>query len=373
VRLSAAFLAGLALFLGGCARDLEPAPRRPADPIGAAAYRELLRREAQLDWTPEQLVRVARAEGKFVRAQMDRLASELGGGDGLAAFGRLSQDRPREPAAALAAYRLAAERARRFVEERRLVTIPPGRPLQVIETPRVLTPGRYPFAAYLGDKLAVTLETDLSPHCRTCVAPLVAHEAFPGHHVAFLVRRQPKKDPGTEVLALANEHADNRFHGEGWGQYAEVLMLEEGFYSGDPAGELAAWRLILLRIERAALDAELHSGLIDGAGLVAGLVAVGTAREIAEADLLHHLEEPTMKASYLVGLLQILALRAELEGRRSDSEPGFDLRAFHDQLLAWPLPWPEVARRFFAVEPLVVPDDGQVLARAFRPAMIGVP
>lgn len=70
-----------------------------------------------------------------------------------------------------------------------------------------------------------------------------------------------------------------------------------------------------------------------------------------------------MKASYFVGLLQILALRAELERRAGEKD--FDRRAFHDRLLEWPLPWPEIARRLFGVEALTVPDSGEALARLF--------
>lgn len=329
--------------------------------IGAPAYQAILRTEAELDWTPEQLAQVARAEARFVEKRRDELARRLGDADGRAALTRLQKDHPKNPDAVLAAYREAVARARSFVESAGFITVPPGRPLQVVTTPTILPADRYPFVAYLGDKLAVA--AGAGPlHCRACVPAVVAHEAYPGHHVAFLVRRTPRPPANPELSALANHHRANRFHAEGWGQYAEVLMLEFGFYADDLEAELGAWSLLHLRLRRAELDAELHSGRIDGAELVRTLVAeLGLPRATAEAELAHHFGEPTLKASYLVGLLQILTLRSELE-RRS---PGFERRAFHDQLLAWPLPWPEVARRFFGLERLEVPTDGTVLARTF--------
>ncbi|MDX1996914.1 MAG: DUF885 family protein [Thermoanaerobaculia bacterium] len=353
--------AGLVAFglLLGCS----PAP--PAQPpgvvIGASAYQAILRAEAELDWSAEQLAQVARAEARFVDGRRDALARRLGDADGRAALARLQQDHPKHPDAVLGGYRDAVARARDFVASAGFVTVPPGRPLQVVATPTILPPERYPFVAYLGDKLAVAPEAG-PLHCRACVPAVVAHEAYPGHHVAFLVRRTPRPPADPELSALANHHRANRFHAEGWGQYAEVLMIEAGFYAGDPEAELGAWSLLHLRLRRAELDAELHAERIDGAELVRILVdELGMPRVTAEAELAHHLAEPTLKASYLVGLLQILTLRAELE-RRS---PGFDRRAFHDQLLAWPLPWPEVARRFFGVERLEVPTDGAVLVRTF--------
>lgn len=354
--------AGLLVALG---LVLSCSPEKPTRPsgvaMGAEAYQEILRREAGLDWSPEQLARVARAEARFVESRRDELARRLGDVEGRAAFARLQRDYPRDAGAVLAAYREAVDRARRFVESAGFVTIPAGRPLQVVEMPAVLPPERYPFVAYLGDKLAVA--PGAGPlHCRACIPAVVAHEGYPGHHVAFLVRRSPRPPADPELSALANRHRANRFHAEGWGQYAEILMLESGFYDDDPAAELGAWSLLRLRLRRAELDAELQAGRIDGSEVVRVLIEeAGMTRATAEAELAHFFEEPALKASYLVGLLQILTLRTEIARRT----PGFDRRAFHDQLLAWPLPWPEVARRFFAVEPLTVPDDGTVLARAF--------
>lgn len=354
----AAGLVALGLLMG-CSP--EPTARPPGEAIGASAYQAILRTEAGLDWSPEQLAQVARAEARFVENRRDELARNLGDTDGRAALARLQKDYPKSPDAVLAAYREAVARAQGFVESAGFVTVPPGRPLQVVATPTILPPDRYPFVAYLGDKLAVA--AGAGPlHCRACIPAVVAHEAYPGHHLAFLVRRTPRPPANPELSALANHHRANRFHAEGWGQYAEVLMLESGFYADDPEAELGAWSLIHLRLRRAELDAELHAERIDGAELVRILVdELGMPRVTAEAELAHHLAEPTLKASYLVGLLQILTLRAELEQR----SPGFERRAFHDQLLAWPLPWPEVAQRFFGIERLEVRMDGTVLARTF--------
>ena len=59
----------------------------------------------------------------------------------------MKDDGPADFEAALVAYRASAERARAFVEEHDLVTIPEGERLEVIATPEYLR-NVMPFAAY---------------------------------------------------------------------------------------------------------------------------------------------------------------------------------------------------------------------------------
>jgi uncharacterized protein (DUF885 family) len=318
------------------------------EPAGAAAYREALRTEAGVEAGPRELAELAAADGARIAARMDALAARMGAGeDWRAAFEGLGADRPDGPEAVLAAYREEAEGARRFVLERGLVTLPEG-PLEVTRTPDHLT-ARYPLTAYLGYRLAVTVGDGarLADHCRACIPPLAVHETFPGHHTAFLHQRSGAGvgEVPPELAARAAGHLKNRFFHEGWAQYAEALMLEEGYYAGSPERELGAWRNLLFRVERARIDALLHAGDLRPEEAVAALGGF-VAPETAAAELRRHLEEPTLKAAYYVGLLQVLALR---EAARA-ADPAFDLRAFHDRLVRWPLPLPEAARERFGVD-----------------------
>ena len=95
------------------------------------------------------------------------------------------------------------ERARDFVEERSLVTIPDGR-LEVVATPDFLRP-LIPFAAYQppgafsddksgwfyvtpppGDVADDDLERAMRDHCTYEIACTSLHEGVPGHHLQFL-------------------------------------------------------------------------------------------------------------------------------------------------------------------------------------------
>ncbi len=62
-----------------------------------------------------------------------------------------------------------------------------------------------------------------------------------------------------------------------------------------------------------------------------------------------------MKASYYVGLLQILELRRRFRAANPELPP----RRFHDRLLGPPAPIPSIARERFAVE-LGPPGDADL-------------
>jgi hypothetical protein len=159
------------------------------------------------------------------------------------------------------------------------------------------------------------------------------------------VEPEPGREVDPELLRRSAEQLKNRFFHEGWGQYAELLMLEAGYYAGEPERELGAWRSLLFRVERARIDALLHAGRLSPAAAAAEIAAF-VDPATAEAEVARHLAEPTLKAAYYVGLLQVLELRRAVMA----SDPEIDLRAFHDRFVRWPLPIPEVARERFGVE-----------------------
>jgi uncharacterized protein (DUF885 family) len=332
----------------------EPARELP-EPAGEERYREILAEEAGVGVGAVELARLAAGDSLWISGRMDRLAAAIapggspGEGGWREVFARLRADHPRDVEEVLAAYRAEVERARSFVLARGLITLPPG-PLTVEETPAYLAETRYPLIAYLGYRLAVTAGDGerLADHCRVCIPPLAVHETYPGHHAAFLHQRSgagPDAEIAPELALRAGEHFKNRFFHEGWGQYAEVLMLEAGYYDGEPERELGAWRNLLFRVERARIDALLHSGTLSPEAAAAELAGF-LDPETAEAEVERHLAEPTLKAAYYVGLLQILELREAV----AEADAEMDLRAFHDRLVRWPLPIPEIARERFGVE-----------------------
>lgn len=374
--LAALLLAGVAAVLAGrwliermvAGPAAGGAEDRPADaagpaPLGPAAYGALLAREAGAGVDPRALERRAAAIGATLEAMLDERAArvEPGAADWRPVFARLSDDHPASPEVALELYREEARRAERFARELALLPLPDEGP-RVVAVANPALRRLFPLGLYLGrGTYAVTLEPPLGDggrylrnHCRACVPAIAVHETYPGHHVAFS-RLMPGRAPAREERWP--------FYHEGWAQYGEVLYWERGYWQGDATRELGALRLMRLRALRAEVDAALHGGrmTVEEAARAyrerAGVDAVA-----AEGEVAGHLHAPARKASYLVGGLQVLALRTAL------GEPGGEeLRAFHERLLTRIAPVPVLARELFGVEVPGLPE------RDLLPAPGGVP
>ena len=253
------------------------------------------------------------------------------------------------------AYQSETDRARRFVAEKRVAPLPPGEKLEVIDTP-VFERSVIPYAAYLppgpfdedqtGFFYVTPVDTtrrkeeqqqQLEGHNYAGLALTTAHEAYPGHHLQICHANRV----GSRLRRLA----DSPLLAEGWALYCEELMHELGFYV-DPLTRLYQLKDLLWRACRVVLDVGLHTGKFTY------MQAVDYLREQAMVERVNALAEikrytltPTQPMSYLVGKLEILAMRAEAE-RRLGSR--FDLYEFHAALLARGTLPPALAREELA-------------------------
>ncbi len=358
------FTAGLlAVLCAGCVPGAPPVAETAAPaPVGRAEYERLLASEAGAPLTVESVISAADIAFAAIEARMDGLAAELAhdgepGDDWRPVFSHLLVEHPRDVEALLGDYRSQVERSEEFVAERGLLSVPPDS-VEVVEAQNLALRQSFPLALYLNGKLAVTTSANRDPdpaylanHCSACIPPLAVHEGYPGHHVSFWHLEKLHEYPSDEVRQKAEAHQRNLFFLEGWGLYAELLMIEEGFYAGDPEGELAAWRSLLHRVHRAKIDALLHTGQLSEEEAIESYVAqLMLTRDAAATEVRRHISLPTSKASYFIGLLQILELRDRVRQERLAAGELFDPTAFHDRLLRFPLPFPEIARVSFGIE-----------------------
>jgi hypothetical protein len=234
-----------------------------------------------------------------------------------------------------------------FARGRGLVSLPETEPeVLTLENPSLRA--HFPLALYHDGRFAVTTASAagddpsyLTNHCRVCIPPLAVHEGYPGHHVAFA---RMAGDDG--VIPSVAELARFKPFVEGWGLYAEVLMLEQGYYV-DVERRMAAWRMVLLRLTRSEIDARLHEGALQpSAAETIYRERLLLSPAAATAEVRGHLAKPGVKASYFLGLRQILELRQAVR----DVEPGVTLGEFHDRLLGAPAAVGRIARQRFGVE-----------------------
>ena len=113
--------------------------------------------------------------------------------------------------------------------------------------------------------------------------------------------------------------------------YCEELMREEGFDDG-AAARVAMQTDVIWRACRVILDVRLHRRELDvdeATDFLAG--QAGFERGAARSEVRRYTHTPAYNLSYLLGKLLILRLRTDERERQGVA---FDLRAFHDALLA---------------------------------------
>lgn len=319
--------------------DDELAPRASGDfALGRESFEAKLRFVHGIDATADEIEAFGRALEAETRAAIEALAREIEPGrhwrDVVEA---LKDDHP--PADGLIdAYAREMARARDFVEERGLVSIPAGEELEVVPTPEFLRP-LIPYAAYqppapheasrkgffyVTPPPPETADRVLRDHATHGIPVTALHEAYPGHHLQLTRAAQADTEPRrvfwTPVFA------------EGWALYCEELMWEEGFYT-DPRVRLLQLKDLLWRACRVVVDVGLHVRGWSIEQAVDYLVEeAGLERANAEVEVRRYCAEPTQPLSYAVGRREILRLRRRARERMGDR---FDLRAFHDHLLSW--------------------------------------
>ena len=240
------------------------------------------------------------------------------------------------------AYQAEVDRARQFVIDRKLVAMPGGsEKLEVLDTP-VFLRATTPYAAYTSPApfdeeqtgLFFVTPADVSRrkdeqaqqlegHCYASIPLTTVHEGYPGHHLQLCQANRA----GSRLRQLA----DSSLFAEGWALYCEELMHELGYYL-DPVTRIFQLRDLLWRACRVVIDVGLHTGKLTFMQAVDYLVEEAMLERInAVMEVKRYTMMPTQPMSYLVGKLQILALRDEAQKRLGDR---FDLSRFHTALLA---------------------------------------
>jgi len=248
---------------------------------------------------------------------------------------RVKAEGPSDFGTALSAYREAMLRARRFIADRDLATLPDGDSIEVLATPRHMR-SLVPLAAYFEPAVfdrpirgiyIVTPSVDGDPramreHNWASIVNTSVHEAYPGHHHQFAAALSSPTP--ARLLTDAPE-----FH-EGWAMYCEQMMLEEGFE------DTAARRVIVAtdaiwRACRIILDIRLHRGEIGVDEAVDFLVEhTGFERPVGRAEVNRYTQTPGYNLSYLLGKMLLQRLRAD---QQASLGADFSLKGFHDALL----------------------------------------
>jgi hypothetical protein len=320
--------------------EIEPAADPHAFAVGEEQFSRRLHHEHALVAGAPELWRYGLHLQEETEAELAALARRLDGRPWREIVEELRGDAP-EPGALLSVYRAELDRAQAFVAERDLVSIPRD-PVDVVPTPAFML-ALVPFAAYEPPPIFLAHQTGrfyVTPpdpsappdafarqrrgHCRYAIPPMVAHEAYPGHHLQLVTAQG--------LASEVRRHIWTPVMVEGWALYCEQLMDETGYYVGD---EARLFRLVnlLWRAIRIVLDVGLHTRGMTPAEAVDYMVDhLPIERASAEAEVRRYCAWPTYQLCYAVGRRELLRLR---DAYRERAGASFRPRAFHDELLAY--------------------------------------
>ena len=301
--------------------------------VGEERFNRLLRENHFLDVDAEKMLAFgerlfdeteaelkAQAESMQPGVDMDDLLVQIGG------------QHP-APENLLDTYRQRMREARKWLQAHDMVTLGVNESLHVQDTPKFLR-ALIPFAAYEPpvptDKnrhglYYVTTPNDpalLVEHNLFSIDLNSVHQAYPGHHLQFIIANSNHADNMTRQV-----HASASLY-EGWALYCEHLMQEQGFLD-TPEHRFIMLRDRLWRALRVIIDVSIHTrgmSLADASSLM--VTRLGFDRQQADAELAWYSAAPTVPLCYAAGYALIRAVR-----EHQQQQPGFDLRAFHDALL----------------------------------------
>ncbi|GLZ28778.1 hypothetical protein Lesp02_09680 [Lentzea sp. NBRC 105346] len=272
--------------------------------------------------------------GKAAYASLEaEIVSLAGTSDWRSVLTALQDDHPPTLEAMRQEYEDETERARQFLIEHGLVTLPDGEECRVVPSPMFhrpvvavasymqpppLTSGRvgHFFVPYTPDGFTQEQITQrLRTNARFQLATISVHEAYPGHHwhLSWLAAQDR---PVRQVFRTP-------YFSEGWALYAEKLLREHGYFTS-VAQELGHVEARLFRAARMVVDTALHCGDMTVEQAQSHLVAnTALTPGTAAGEVSRYCAWPTQAPSYLTGALEIERIRDDYTG---------GLREFHDTI-----------------------------------------
>src|SRR5438552_3455144 len=310
--------------------------------VGEELYTALLKEKELLPYDARALRERGREQYDLLAAELRRLAREIAGTDDwVGLLDKLNKVHAPTPDAMRAEYAEWTEKARAFLRDTGLVTLPaverctvePSPPFQrpILAVASYQRPPAFKetlhghfFVPYPPDGTpADEVQKRLEGNCSAGIPTTAVHEAYPGHHW-HLVMAKLNPSPVRRVFGTP-------YFNEGWGLYAERVMREQGFFT-DPKHLLYQYEATIFRAARIVVDTSLHMGEMSFDQAVKHMVEKGNLTEPnARAEVGRYCSWPTQASSYLTGMLEIIDIRTRWLARRGKSDRPA-LRAFHDAI-----------------------------------------
>lgn len=171
---------------------------------------------------------------------------------------------------------------------------------------------------------ASRIDSFLSEYNRQMLRVLTIHEAYPGHYVQ---------------LAYANRHPSllrrvlgSGVYAEGWANYCEQMMLDEGYGAGDLPLRLMQLKFFLRSVANSILDHKMHcTQMTDDEALAFLTEQAFQAEGEARLKVIRSQLSSCQLSTYFVGRGAFMRLRREVQREQGEA---FDLGRYHEAVLS---------------------------------------
>jgi uncharacterized protein (DUF885 family) len=300
-------------------------------PDGDAYYAFRVKQSTTLDLTAAQIHQIGLDQVKQDEEQMLAIAHKLGFAD-IKALQTAVENNPKfHPASAeqlLDAYRGYLDQMRPKLPQ--LFGRLPKAPLVVQPVPAYME--KEQAAAYYdhgtpdGSRPGTVYVNTYNYQSRslTGAEAIAYHEGLPGHHLQISISQELTGLPEFRKYTYYTAYT------EGWGLYAERLGKDIGFYQ-DPYSDYGRLQADIWRAIRLVVDTGVHSQHWSRQQMVDYFHAHSAIDDTdVQAEVDRYIAWPAQALGYKMGQLKLLELRAKAQ---QDLGPGFDIRAFHDEVI----------------------------------------
>jgi uncharacterized protein (DUF885 family) len=318
------------------------APRAKASfRLGRDRFEKKLKVDEGITLSADRILTIALRELTEVQEEFRSVAGKLNGGDPAETWRKAKAQHP-EPGQLVPAAQAQIKELVEFLARQTIVAMPASEPLVVAPTPdfyrwafaSMWTPG--PFESKPSRAYYYLTDVDRSwpaerqdEHMRDFNFPTLwnisIHEVYPGHFLHYQHLRQVESKVRKSLFFAPASFV------EGWAHYCEQMMVEAGFRRQDGSFKLGQLAEALVRLARVVVGIRLHC---EDMSVEQGMRFFRDEAYLEEPTARREAERGTFDPTYIVysvGKLMMLKLRRDYKDRQ---EGKFNLRAFHDAVLA---------------------------------------
>ena len=296
-----------------------------AMPDGKAWYRQQIREYTTLDLEPQAIHEIGLAEVARIDAEMQATMRETGFKGDFPAFLAFLRSDPQFYAKTPEELLMRAAWIAKQVDaklDRYFGLLPRGR-FGIEPVPAAIAPF---WTAGRGSAETYWVNTyDLPSRPLYNLPALTLHESAPGHSLQGALAKEQKQQPDFR------SHNYISAYGEGWALYCEKLGKEMGIYA-TPYEEFGRETYEMWRAARLVIDTGVHHKGWTRQQAIDYLAShTALSQHEVETEVDRYISWPGQALSYKLGEIRIVQLRARAEKALGAK---FDLRAFHDTVLA---------------------------------------